>query len=154
MAAPNHQPNPNPNINQISHSKWINVRGQTNTTLYGPDGSTGSSYVTGIYGNEYVGYYWGANRVQHGFLYNGAYTTTLDDPLGIGTTYLMGISGTDIVGYFQDSEGDSHGFLLSGTTYITLDDPLAANPYGGGGTFATGIYGNDIVGYYGDSAGN
>jgi hypothetical protein len=29
-AAPNHQPNPNHKTNQISHSKWIKVRGHAN----------------------------------------------------------------------------------------------------------------------------
>jgi hypothetical protein len=117
-------------------------------TLDDPNAGTGrnsGTYPLGIDGGNIVGYYADSSGNSHGFLYNGATYTTLDDPNGIGSTYAQGISGGNIVGWYVDANYDIHGFLYNGATYITLDDPN-----GIGSTYAQGISGNTIVGWYVD----
>jgi len=114
-------------------------------------GASGT-YVNGISGGNIVGYYFDANFNTHGFLYDGATYTTLDDPAAApGTTAATGVSGGNIVGYYADGNGVSHGFLYDGATYTTFDDPDAVAS--SGGTLATGISGGNIVGYYADGNG-
>ncbi len=114
----------------------------TYTTLDNPAGV--GTFLTGISGNNIVGYYTDSSSENHGFLYNGSSFTTLDDPLaGTGQsqgTFAEGIDGNNIVGYYVDSSNVDHGFLYNGSTYTTLDDPA------GSGTQAFGISGNNIVG--------
>ena len=59
--------------------------------------------------SEIVGYYYDVLNLPHGFLYDGANFTTLDDPLGF--TFASGVDGSTIVGYFQDLNGNNHGFI-------------------------------------------
>lgn len=119
------------------------------TTLNDPQG-TGGTVLTGISGNNIVGWFANAaNTVEDGFLYNGSTFTTIADPLAGGPfpfTNANGIDGSNVVGVYFGSGGGSsaeHGFLFNGSTYTTLDDPLGVF-----GTYATGISGNTIVGVY------
>jgi hypothetical protein len=114
-------------------------------------GASGT-YVNGISGGNIVGYYFDADFKTHGFLYDGATYTTLDDPdAAPGTTAATGVSGGNIVGYYADGNGISHGFLYDGATYTTFDEPNAVAS--SGGTQASGISGGNIVGYYADGNG-
>jgi hypothetical protein len=120
-------------------------------TLDDPAAAHGT-YVYGISGGNIVGYYFDADFKTHGFLYDGATYTTLDDPAAApGTTTAQGISDGNIVGSYTDANGANHGFLYDGTTYTTLDDPNAVAA--SGGTQATGISGGNIVGSYADGNG-
>jgi probable HAF family extracellular repeat protein len=96
---------------------------------------------------QIVGYY-SVGSVNHGFIYDGTYTT-LDDPLGTNGTQLFDINSlSQIVGSYTDASGHSHGFLYSGGGFTTLDDPSGTD------TVATGI--NDagqIVGHYSTGSG-
>ena len=98
-----------------------------------------------------AGYYYDANGVGHGFIYDAGNFTPLDDPSATNGTYAFGINiSGDVVGYYLDDNGVGHGFLYSGGGYTTLDDPLAA----GGSTFAFGINSSgQVVGYYLDDNG-
>jgi hypothetical protein len=95
------------------------------TTLDYP-GAT-QTYVSGISGNNIVGYY-GSSR---GFLYDGTNWTTIDMPTAKATV-IRGISGNKIVGEYLPSDsplpfGPWKSFLYDGTNWITI--PL---PTGGG----------------------
>ncbi len=110
--------------------------------------ATAGTHARGVSGPEVVGYYRDATG-DHGFLYNGATYTKLDDPAAApGTTFAQAVSGNNVVGWYMDASSMVHGFLYSGSTWTNLDDPGAS-----GGTFAQGISGSDIVGYFLDAAG-
>jgi probable HAF family extracellular repeat protein len=103
-------------------------------------------------GGQIVGYYRDTSLATHGFLYNGATYTALDDPLAVaqaGDTLAYGINAQgQIVGQYADLH-DTHGFLYSGGTYTTLDDPSATSGTRAFGINATG----QIVGIYVASGG-
>ena len=90
---------------------------------------------------------YGQRRTQHGFLYNGSFTT-LDQPRSTEAGG-RGISGNNVVGYYllnTDSSGLYHGFLYNGS-FTKLDDPNTRI----NGTYVTGVSGNNAVGYYLDN---
>ena len=97
------------------------------------------THLTGIDGNNLVGYYY-LGSYTHGFLYNGTTWTTLDYP-GAPDTIIYGISGNNLVGYYYDASG-GHGFLYNGTTWTTIDYPGATV------TIIHGISGSNLVGEY------
>jgi hypothetical protein len=86
--------------------------------------------VTGISGNNIVGYY-GTSVNQHGFIYDGTNWKTFDIS-SERSTVLLGISGNNIVGEYEDSVfiGLYHSFLYDGTTWTTI--PLMAFGVGPG----------------------
>jgi len=87
------------------------------TTLDYP-GAT-QSYVSGISGNNIVGYY-GRSGNEQGFLYDGTNWTTIDMP-GATTTLVRGISGNIIVGEYSNSVFPLyHSFLYDGTNWATI----------------------------------
>jgi hypothetical protein len=78
-----------------------------------PLGTKGTS-AQGIDGNNIVGLYTDSLGASHGFLYDGATYTTLDDPLaGPFGTVAIEISGNNIVGSYTDASGNGHGFLAT-----------------------------------------
>lgn len=125
--------------------------GAAYATAEDPDPFDLGTFVTGISGNNIVGYYYGANG-EHGFLYNGSTFTTLADlelaTNATGGTWARGISGGNIVGYYADGNL-VRGFLYNGSTYATLEDP---NPGAATDTQLTGISDGNIVGTYTDAA--
>jgi pimeloyl-ACP methyl ester carboxylesterase len=86
---------------------------------------------------DIVGSFYDPNTNQeHGFLYSGGVSTTLDYP-GSTSTFVTGINDMDqIVGYY-DSNGSQHGFLISSGQFTTIDFP---------GKFRTLIYGINNLG--------
>ena len=99
---------------------------------------------------QLVGFYYGTDHNEHGFLLSGGSYTTLDVPLSnVGSTAAYGINGSgQIVGGYQSS-GVPHGFLLSAGTYSMIDFPGA-----GGDATALGINAaGQIVGGYADALG-
>jgi hypothetical protein len=107
---------------QITGNYGFVYDGSTFTTIDNPLGG-GGTYVTGIDGNNIVGYYTSVNQFQqitgnYGFVYDGSTFTTIDNPLGGGGTYVTGIDGNNIIGYytsvnqFQQITGN-HGFMAS-----------------------------------------
>src|SRR5262249_29831247 len=105
------------NINGISFSGQIVG---TYTDAGGIHGFLDSSAVKGSSPNaindagRIVGNYVDANNLEHGFLYNGSYTT-IDDPLATNGTIAEGISSTGtVVGYYfagGNSSANRHGFI-------------------------------------------
>ena len=117
--------------------KKLNVPGATGTFAYGINDS-----------GVIVGWYFDAVGTQHGYMYNGSFTTI--DPPGSTLTNTWGINNAgNIVGTYTDSSGAFHGFALKGTSYSTFDAP--------GGSLLTEFTGinnhNQRVGIYFDSAG-
>lgn len=53
--------------------------------------ANGSTYASGIDGNNIVGYYTDSSRLVHGFIFDGATYTTLDDTSALYGTYATGI---------------------------------------------------------------
>jgi hypothetical protein len=110
------------------------------TLDYSISGTTYSTYLTGIRGDNIVGMYVDANGLDHGLLYDlqlGSWTN-IDFP-GAASTVPYGPSfgtfatGMDIVGSYKLSgQQTDNGFLLdrsasSGSTWTTLDYPGASN---------------------------
>jgi probable HAF family extracellular repeat protein len=63
--------------------------------------------------DQIVGYYYDSLNDQHGFMYDGATYTTVDEPSGVSGTYATGINNRgEIVGYYLDGN-KTHGFLAS-----------------------------------------
>jgi hypothetical protein len=130
-------------------SGFVNARAETDLTYqYYPGASY--TYMQGISGNSFVGYYkyGNASGGEHGFLYDGTNWITIDYP-GATATYPKSISGGNIVGTYTDSTGE-HGFFYNGTTWTKLVSPegfpdIDLSP--------CGISGNNIVGYSSDAAG-
>lgn len=76
---------------------------------------------------EVVGFYFGADSVRHGFVYNGNSYITFDYPGAVRTdAYGINNAGT-VVGWYDDSSGVRRGFIKDGTTYTTLDPPNASS---------------------------
>ncbi len=124
------------------------------TTIDDPFGVKGT-FATGVSGSTIVGYYYDADKLVHGFKYDGSTYTTLDDPAITSTsdytgTYIRGISGDTLVGFGKGYTGihdpHDHGFIYDGSTYtpVTVSEPGYGNEY----TYATGISGDRVVGYY------
>ena len=129
--------------------------GSTYTTLDDPLGSSGGgTQLYGISGSNLIGAYLlhgtDSNFPEryHGFRYDGATFTDLNDPLAASTTVPHGIFGSSIVGNYWDSSHVSHGFIYDGSAYSTVDDPL-----GTAGTSVNGVSVDQIVGSYTDSTG-
>jgi hypothetical protein len=104
----------------------------------------------GISGNRIIGNYTDSQGGRHGFLFDGATYTTLDDPLfmGFGSTIAYGIDGDSIVGYTSDSAGAViASFIHDGSTYT---HPFGYEAEFMGGHHFNGISGNRIVGEYND----
>jgi probable HAF family extracellular repeat protein len=78
----------------------------------------GGSNATG----EFVGGYSPGSFGQHGFIYNGTYTT-FDIPGALSTGIANINDNGDFVGSYQDSASDYHGFLYSGGVLTQLDFP-------------------------------
>jgi hypothetical protein len=98
------------------------------TTLDYP-GAT-QTYVSGISGNNIVGYY----GSSHGFLYDGTNWTTIDMP-GAQSTIVRGISGNKIVGEYSLSDspfpfGPWKSFLYDGTNWTTIPLPATGGSIG------------------------
>jgi hypothetical protein len=98
-----------------------------------------STFITGVSGNNIVGYYWDASYNTHGCLYNGTTWTTLDKP-GSDYTEIYGVDGSNLVG-----SAGNHGFRYNGTTWTTIDKP-------GAWTSINDISGNKLVGSYYDGS--
>jgi hypothetical protein len=120
--------------------------------------AAGTTIITGISGNNMVGYYEDSSDAWHGFEYNDSTSvfTTLDDPLRTSSnpkTDAMGIDGNTIVGWYigaSNSAGsETHGFSYNNSTYTSFDIPetttsgTTTDPQS---TTATGISGSLIVG--------
>jgi len=110
--------------------------------------ANGSTIISGIDGNNMVGYYYHSPDGYSGFIYNGSTWQTLRYPNSYAT-FAYGISGNNIVGYYTDMSLNDHGFLFNGSTWVTLDHPLA-DKYNGirYGTYPTAVSDNNVVGYY------
>lgn len=114
------------------------------------------TYVTGVSGNNVVGWYTGSdgngNNGTFGFLYNGSTYTPLSMP-GYGNAFALGVGGNKVVGYYYDNGGEEQGFYYNGSTYTTIS-PYS---YGSHWTQCSGIYGNIVLvnqsDYYGRSHG-
>ena len=119
-------------------------------SIIGYPNNISQTYVTGISGDYIVG---DSNvpsnlGISHGFLYNGASYSTLDDPdTFVACLEANGVDGRNIVGRYQDCANIhlNHGFFFNGDHYTTVDDPN-----GIGASFCTGISGNTIIGRYTD----
>ena len=93
--------------------------GSTYTTLDDPAG-IGYTNLTGIDGNNIVGWYVYQPFRTMGFLYDGSGFQSIfypESPL----TYPTGISGSNIVGYSGE-----YGFVYNGSTYTNLYGPMGA----------------------------
>lgn len=98
------------------------------------------TYLTGVFGNNVVGYAYGSSQMK-GFIWqNGVFTDILVP--GAYWTRADGIYENLIVGSYGDNNGPSHGFLYDGTNYFTIDVPGATN------TFFRDISGTQAVGSY------
>jgi hypothetical protein len=102
--------------------------------------------LTGISGNNIVGYYTGSIGDIHACFYNGTNWKTIDVS-GAYRTDIGGIDGGLIVGDYLDSSDNSHGFIYDGTHWTTKDMPGTSE------TQISGINGNYLVGRYWDSVG-
>src|SRR5436190_11950514 len=107
--------------------------GSTYTTLTPPGTSVegsgyqaGTTYATGVSGNNVVGWYLDSSGATHGFLYNGTTYTTLNPP-GAASSIALAVSGNNVVGTFTQSGGFTTGFLFDGTNYTTIDVPGGLN---------------------------
>jgi hypothetical protein len=98
------------------------------------------TYLTGVFGNNVVGYAYGSSQMK-GFIWqNGVFTDILVP--GAFWTRADGIYENLIVGSYGDNNGPSHGFLYDGINYFTIDVPDATN------TFFRDISGTQAVGSY------
>jgi len=103
-------------------------------TLDDPNAVKGT-YATGISGGNIVGYYFDANSVAHGFIFNGSSYTTADDPSASttsGGTWVTGIDGTNIVGYINYGASSFRAYVLGGGFAALLDFPGAPSGISGG----------------------
>jgi hypothetical protein len=87
-----------------------NMTIQTWNTLNAP-GAVHGSTISGISGNNLVGWYLDASLQHHGFLYDGTNWTTLDYP-GASTTLIYGIDGNNIVGTYTDADSKAGGCFI------------------------------------------
>jgi len=125
------------------------ARAGTWTTLDLPGEIPHHSWITGISGNNLVGYTLYADVSN--FLYNGTNWTSLDIPDALGSANVMDISGNNIVGYCHAGSSREHGLFYNSSSWTTLDVPDAGS---GGATIMNGISGSNIVGYYQDASYN
>jgi hypothetical protein len=101
-------------------------------------GSFGYTSLTGVYGNDVVGYSADDGR---SFLWRNGTFTDIFVP-GATATWAEGIFENLIVGSYYNNDGIAHGFLYDGSSYSTIDAPDATN------TFFKDIEGTQAVGYY------
>jgi probable HAF family extracellular repeat protein len=139
--------------NVVGERAFVHQPDGTFTFLTFPAG-TGNSQATGINNaGVAVGFFVGANGVNHGFLQNGMKMTVLDVP-GSTFTQALGINNLgQVAGVFMNTAG-THGFVYTNGTFQTVDAPLGMNK-GMTTTTANGI--NDqglLVGFFEDGAGN
>jgi hypothetical protein len=119
--------------------------GSSYTTLNNPLGIYGTD-LTGIDGNNIIGFYNDGVHSMNGFIFNGTSFASLNHPQAVGQygeTIPLGINGRVIVGFYVDPYRNENGFLFDGTNYTTINNPSAI-----GVTTLTGIAGNNIVGEY------
>lgn len=114
------------------------LNGETFTTLECTLPGAVETVPIGMDGANIVGLYYDQAGYPHGFMYDGATYTALDDPVGGGAT-LQGISAGRIVG-----SSYARAFVYDGATFQTLQPPQASSQH----TVASGIDGSNIVGYY------
>lgn len=106
------------------------------------------TWVSGISGNNIVGYYWDSSHDTHDFLYDGVNWTTIDEPSG-WYTWLTGIYGSNIVGGYSSNSGKVQGFIYDGVNWTILNTPWSDFD-----VCPTGIFENKIVGTYSNVHGN
>ena len=109
-----------------------------------------STYVSGLFGTNIVGFYDGypddeGNVDRHGFLFNGSNWTQLR-PTNSLRSEARGISSNRIVGTFTDTNNRRHGYLLTNGVFTVLDYPSSSE------TRAYGVDGDRIVGDYRDTS--
>jgi hypothetical protein len=103
-----------------------------------PKISFSGTTVTGISGNNIVGYY---GAIGSSFLYDGTNLTSIDKPEAYAT-FICGIYGNNMYGSYTDTSTITHGFIYDGLTWTNLDYPGASS------TAVFGISGNCVVGDY------
>jgi hypothetical protein len=112
------------------------------TTPRHPVADGGNTFLSGVSGQNAVGWYWdevaNRNRAIH---YDGTVWTTVESP-GFSPDWASDIDGSTIVGQLHNSNS---GFSFDGTNWTLLDFPGAT------GTFPNAIDGANIVGNYFDS---
>lgn len=92
---------------------------------------------------DIVGFYDGADGVQHGFLLRRGTFTTIDYPGAPGTVVRSINARGDIVGWFFDSNFEMHGYQVRDGQFTQIDFP------GAGTTVAQGINNaGDVTGFY------
>ena len=92
---------------------------------------------------DIVGFYDGADGVQHGFLLSKGTFTTIDYPDASGTVARSINARGDVVGFFFDANFDIHGYLLRDGRFTQIDYP------GASATFAQGVNNvGDITGFH------
>ena len=97
--------------------------------------------LTGVFGNNVVGYAYGSS-VMKGFVWNNGVFTDIVVPDAYWTR-ADGIYENLIVGSYGDNNnGASHGFLYDGSNYFTVDVPGAKD------TYFRDISGTQAVGSY------
>ncbi|HEX4934904.1 MAG TPA: hypothetical protein VFV33_17060, partial [Gemmatimonadaceae bacterium] len=92
---------------------------------------------------DVAGLYTDADRIVHGFVFDGATFTTIDVPAAVGTNVVGMNPQGDLVGWYQSEPipGLVRGYLLSGGEWTWIDVPGASR------TAASGINARgDIVG--------
>ena len=111
-------------IDPINGESGFTFENGVYTTLNDPLG-TGGTVLTGISGNDIVGYYFVETTPTepsevYGFIYDGSQFTTISDPLaahdtsGAEGTYVYGISGNKVAGtYFTGGIGSEFGFIAT-----------------------------------------
>ncbi len=124
---------------------WYTRSGGVNSIVtdfsppYGLDAS-----LTGISGNNLIGYTNGGGSNYYGLFYDGSTTVDLIEHAGTDT-YALGVDGTNVVGEILVAGPATQSFLYNARTFTPLIDPLAY-----GETIARGISGANIVGDYTD----
>lgn len=116
------------------------------TSIIDPLGPT-ETRPFAISGSTVVGYYVDSKIIYHGFVFDGANYTTIDDPSagnvsfhGVGTM-IRAIDGTKLLGGYIDSNLVIHGLIYDGNSFETVD-------YSSTYTLLTGESGNMLVGIY------
>ena len=85
-----------------------------------PLGELLGTFLTGIDGSTYAGYYLGLpTGAAHGFLFDGGTYLPINAP-GATDTTVYGIDGSHVVGTYVDAAGQHHGFVA------TVPEPSAA----------------------------
>jgi hypothetical protein len=105
------------------------ISNQTYTTLSFPGGPSATAAVTGISGNDFVGFYWAGNGTgNQGFLYHGSNYITLSIP-GESETWAVGISGDNVLVDTDFYGGQTYLYNIKSRTYTAL--PFLADAISG-----------------------